>query len=243
MPSAKELIRSWLGRSKKRWPIIIRRASFINRHVGATFLILTTGPTLRTHRPQIEAFLRQHPECVTIACNFIGDLCIPRYHLIINRKRFCMFGPQVHPASTILVGDRIGRWVIRAMIGDRGFEVVPYAGEYAHTRGSLRISPKGRIFLDGGTLVTTAIAVALIMGATNIYCAGMDGFSLYRDRQDDIHFFKDPDQIQFDRRERHERCTWDILQTVDSILSQRGGRLRVITPTVYTNWYDAECCQ
>lgn len=219
---------------KKRYPLWLHRPAYVNRHPGATVLVVATGPSLRTHREDVQNWL-YGPGCnaVTIVCNYAGDLCVPMYQLFANRRRLVTFGGGVHPASSLLIGSYIGHRAIRHAVGDRGYEEVPYAGPYSSEAGSLRIDRRGVVHLTGGTVATIAIGVAIVMGARWVYCAGLDGFSQYAGNPDDIHFFQDADSIDFQKRLMHEQCTHGILRDAAAILEQRGGGLRILTPSVY----------
>jgi len=126
--------------------------------------------------------------------------------------------------------------MIRKRIGNRHFEDVMFKNTYFSDTGVLEIDKKGIIYTKAGTLATIALGTAIVMGAKNIYFAGLDGFSMYQ--PEDIHFFNDNDSIPFDSRLMQEKATNDMLEQAAKIIKERGGELKVITPTVYKAYYD-----
>ncbi len=220
---------------KRRW-LRTREASYLGRHPGQPFLILATGPTVGAYMERIQAFIDGPVHPIVIVCNFGGRLRCGGYHLFANRRRFGTFGPTVPSERRLLLAETFPTWMIRGVIGSRPFERIPYNIEYLAEEGTMAVTDRGVIVSKGGTAVTIAMGAALAMGAQTIYCAGLDGFSIYP--EDKIHFFDDPDAIQWSRRLMHERINWGILRDADAVLRKGGGRVVVVTPTIYTDYYD-----
>ena len=224
---------------KKRRFARLRKPDYFGRHDGKDFLVLATGPTISTHKVEIQRFIRvKRSQLVIMACNYIGDLCIPDYQVIINRKRFCTFGQDAPQAATLILSYLLPRWIIRNVIQDRHYECVYHHGSNVSDYGELSIDDRGVLHTRGSTVAMIALGTAIVMGARFVYCAGLDGFSQYAHRQEDTHCFKDPESIQFDRRLINEHATHGILKDCAKILGERGGTLKVITPTVYKEFYD-----
>ena len=225
---------------KKRRFVILDKPSYVRRHEGRDFLVVATGPSIRTHREEIRRFIWPR-DLIIIAVNYIGDLCLPCYHLIVNRSKLCRFGKDISPLSIPLVSPWLPTRIVGAALDGRTYERIMYRGTYPNTgnTGSLQLKANGIFKIEGETAATVAVGVALSMGAKNIYCVGMDGFSPFVGREDDIHFYYDADRIPFERRLSLERATHGILKDCAKILSERGGTLKVITPTAYEEFYDA----
>lgn len=223
-----------LLRPKRRWLFRLKRPVYFNRHPGKDFLILATGPNLKNYAHDIQEFIDKYNP-VTIGCNFLGGLFVPQYHAFTNRKQFCMFASNISPQSIPILSVYFNKWIIKKCIGDRYFEWL----QYKYTKGNnipLKIYPNGVINTCEATIATNAIALAISMGAKNVYAVGMDGFSMYP-TIDDIHFYVSVDRQPMERRLYLEERGWDILRIAQDMLQQRGGSLHILTPTVYKPFY------
>jgi hypothetical protein len=222
---------------KSRRFFFLKKPGYDNRHPGRDFLIITTGPSMKEYKNLVRRFIESR-DLVVVGCNFLDGLCVPQYHIITNRKRFCTFAHSVPPESIFLLPRHFPPWLVKNVIGDRYYEEVMYKDKYFADRGSLVIDRKGIIRADGGTSAMIALGVAVVMGARNVYFAGLDGFSMYP--PEDIHFFKDSDSIPFDRRLMQEKNTLDMLDQMNEVLRERGGEIRILTPTVHKKYYAPE---
>ncbi|MDH4027441.1 MAG: hypothetical protein OEU95_01250 [Nitrospirota bacterium] len=223
-------------RNKHKKYIFFRKPVYFNRHPQCDFLITATGPSLGKHQKEIQKFIdKKKPGLKIIVCNYDGGMFKSDYRIIVNRRRFHTFFDS-SKSETLLLSCNFPRWMIRKRIGNRHFEDVMFKNTYFSDTGVLEIDKKGIIYTKAGTLATIALGTAIVMGAKNIYFAGLDGFSMYQ--PEDIHFFNDNDSIPFDSRLMQEKATNDMLEQAAKIIKERGGELKVITPTVYKAYYD-----
>ena len=220
-------IKSRLFRKRKRF-FIIKTPKYINRHPGKDFLILATGPTIKTHRKQIQDFIdKKNP--IVIATNFIDGLYEPEYHMFNSRARFCTYAHTVSPFSILLLVPWLPTRIIKAFIGNRYYEKIMIRSKYPGYMGKLIKIKKGICHFELSSVATVAAGTALVMGAKKIYFAGLDGFSLYRPKE--IHFFNEKQNISYGRRLIHEGATYDILNDLSKYAP-----IEIITPTVYKEY-------
>ena len=107
-----QIIKNRLRPRKKKRFFLLRKPVYFQRHIGKDFLILATGPGIKTYRDRIQAFIKEKKPIV-IATNFIDNLCIPEYHMFNSRFRFCNFVKTVHSKSTLLLVPWCPKWVIK----------------------------------------------------------------------------------------------------------------------------------
>ena len=157
--------------SKKIFHPRLHLPAYLNRHYGRPALILGAGPSLRTCRQEIEAFIWKRP--VILAANTAEAPRIARtYTSFTNRRRFCEYGARIPPEVRLLIGPHIPRRTVRAIIGQRAFERMPFV------RGEREFSVEQGIpqtdCYESGILL---FAVAYAMGCTELYGVGFDGYT------------------------------------------------------------------
>lgn len=230
------------GSGKKNLNVRLVKPAYYQRHPDSNILIVATGPSLKEYGALLAKYVKTHKgSLVTIGVNFLDDLLIPDYHMFTNRKKFCTFVRAVPDESRMLLTPTIAKKVIKEHMPDRAYEEIMFKEEVPSkdqneiNQGSLLVDSQGIFYTKGSTVATTALGVAIVMGAKNVYFAGLDGFSMYE--PDKIHHFKVDDIIPFERRLTQQRVTADILRNGNRILEGRGGGVTIITPTVYKEYH------
>lgn len=223
-----------LTKTKKRF-VILRKPVYFERHINdnTDFLILACGPSLLQYREGIQNFIERH-KVITIGCNFLNNMFIPHYHIFVNRHRFCSYVHSAHKESTLLLSPSISRRIIKNRVGDRYYEEVMFKNIYPSKDGGLE-TRRGIIYTKGATVAVIACGVALVMGARNIFAAGLDGYSLNLERP---LYYDESDRKSSRDLSNVEKCAHSALQDIACTVRQHRGFLKIITPTVYKEYYD-----
>ncbi len=161
---------AWLRPKKILWPRL-EMPGYINRHYGRPALILGAGPSLRTCHREIEAFVKWKRPVVLAANNAEVPGMRRDYACFANRRRFCEYGATIPPDVRLLIGPHIPRKTIRAIIGRRKFERMPFVRGERGFSVHLGIPQIGCI--ECGILL---FAVAYAMGCSEIFGVGFDGY-------------------------------------------------------------------
>lgn len=203
---------------------------------GEKALVICAGSSTKTHAEDIIEFMTKE-QPFTIGINNITHLFAPDYHLWVNTKRFRNFGKNSLKASTLLLGKGIHLKTIREVIGKRDYHLI----NFTDMKPGVPLGyGKGKIlgfFRTGGNL---AVMIAHLMGASEVNIVGMDGHTIHS--YEDIksgkqpHHCYDENYVPFDQElcVKKDRITANVLRD----LSNYGIKLRILTPTVYKEFYE-----
>lgn len=209
-----------------------KKVSYIDRHKGRDFLILANGPSLEKYKEQIDEFIQKH-DPVILGANFLNDLFAPHYHAFNNKKRFTMYVDSVNPESKLLIGENIPQ----AMID----EYVKTDYEHLYFKDVLDSNfniINGKIQSNCRTISVLLIGVAIVMGASRVFVAGMDGY-LGKDKITNTLFYEE--QIKPEKEEYLvDRHKWNdfFLTQIDKYLCEHHKEgIHILTPTCHRSFY------
>jgi 4-hydroxy 2-oxovalerate aldolase len=220
-------------------------AAYKDRHDGRNLLILSNGTSLVLCRDKINRFIELY-DPVVIGSNYLGGLFVPHYHSFNDRKRFSDFISFVHPDSKLLLSSTFPREFI-CEYTDRDYELI---GHKEAQDVSFNIE-NGLIVSSSRAISVLSVATAIVMGAKNIFIAGMDG---YKDaetfmskgigaRPEPSDFHNDPMKISARSGEYKEQMAWhnsinNSLRDINEyLLSHNRNELIIITPTTHKAFY------
>lgn len=198
-------------------------------------LIICAGASTREYQDEIMQFMSDENPFV-IGINNITHLFDPEYHLWVNTKRFRNFGKNTWPESTLLLGKGIHIKTIREVIGNRDYYLI----NFTDMKPGVPLGYKnGKIlgfFRTGGNL---AVMIAHLMGASEVNIVGMDGHTFHP--YDEVksgkkpHHCYDENYVPFDKElcVKKDKITNGVLRE----LTNYGIKLRILTPTVYKEFY------
>lgn len=204
---------------------------------GEGALIIAAGSTIKEYRDEIWNFIVKEG-LFTIGVNNITEFFIPNYHLWTNTKRFRTFGKHIYKKSNILLSAGIHLKTVREVIGDRKYTVI----NFTDMKEGVPIGYKnGKIYGFYRTAGNLAIMIAHLMGAKKIYIVGMDGHTFHN--YEDVKRGEKPHHCYAENYEPFpkEICIKKdkITNGVLSSLRDYGIDFRIITPTVYKEFYDS----
>ncbi|MDQ7834264.1 MAG: aldolase catalytic domain-containing protein [Humidesulfovibrio sp.] len=205
---------------------------YAGRHSGRPFLILANGPSLRSSHNQIKAFIKKYNPIV-MGANFLGGMFTPHYHAFTSKKRFITYVDSVAPESRLLLSPYFGEEFIRQHT-EREWEPISYL---TAPRETLTIED-GVISNDCYSVSMLLIAVAAVMGAGEVFVAGMDGY-LHSDADGSFYFYEEKDDTaspEFNLT--RQRWGTHTLALLDALLVGMGlSGVNIITPTDYERYY------
>ena len=207
-----------------------------NKENGKTSIIIGAGSSLSTYSGKVSRLLFNH-NTFSIGINNIIHTVIPDYHLWTNKKRLSQFGDNISESSCLVIGSGIPEKLIQSKI-NRDYcrlQLIDQRNEPLHVsddeiRGSFR------------TAGCVGIVLAHFMGASNIYVAGMDGYTLYNKKS-------------LDKKKANHHCygsgytddaEWEDCLEKDRLVSQNlrniyeyGIDFKIVTPTKFSKFHDS----
>jgi len=125
---------------------------------------------------------------------------------------------------------------VQKLLNGLPFEEIAMRSGGIGQKADFGVDSNGCIESAGATTAPIAIAVALAMGARNIYVAGMDGYSGHEKR---FHYYDKEDSGEKSTLLQHESRTLNYLPLLQQLARKQGGDLRILTPTTYTDFFDS----
>lgn len=149
---------------------MLKTPSYLNRHRGEDFLVLVSGKYLKEQERDIHDFIKRYQPRI-IASNDLAWFTTPHYHSFFNRRRFCTFAHTICRESQIILSPYLAKHIIRHF----------YKGDYEY---AMFRNEDNRTFEVADGIISSScrssalmnIGIAIVMGARNIYVAGLDGF-------------------------------------------------------------------
>jgi len=210
-----------------------QQVPYARRHSGRDFLILANGPTLKRYQDEIKRFIDRYRPIV-MGANYLGGLFVPDYHAFTLTKRFLKYIHAVNDRSTLLISPYIPQDLVDAHAG-RPFEHLYYQDVL---KADFDIH-NGVITTNCRTVSILLIGVATVMGANQVFVAGLDGYlGLAQDGQG-RHFYREENDIDDERLniERHKWCQY-YLSAIDKYRMDQGhDGIKILTPTSYAMFY------
>lgn len=196
------------------------RVPYVNRHQGQSILVLANGPTLVSHKKQIDELIETENPIVMGANNLAG-LFVPDYHAFNNQRRFNQYINDVSDKSKILIGPGIKNRGI-----DKEFEEIVC---YNSSVSDLNII-NGVITSNCRSIAVLMGAIALAMGAKKLYFAGLDG---YLDGKT-LFYHEDESSDNVHILEKHKANQKYLKELYECAQKLGCEEFRIITPTTYT---------
>lgn len=206
-------------------------ASYKGAHSGKIFLVIANGPTLRKYEEKITAFIETYKPIV-LAANFCNTVT-PDYHAFVNVGRYNSYKHTVSPDSKLLLSEEIVQHDSSA-----SDHLLLLYDNYLKNRFDID-EPTGRINTNCCTVSVLLLGVAIVMGGTEIYAVGMDGYIDTDDSGNFLYYGKESndEQEEADILKKHQWCAKHIGE-INTYLKCRGhAGISILTPTSYKTWF------
>jgi hypothetical protein len=231
--------------SKSRRIRVMPEPNYLNRHLGRDFLILGAGPTLKTHINAIKIFAEKR-NLVSIGTNNTYELFYSDYVGFTNRYRFSQFGLGVKTgARSALLSIHFSDDAI-ARFCTAPHDLVSW--KQTSEPRDCSINSRG-VIAHYGSVGSLMILVAYVMGANNIFIAGMDGAPPEgKLTSESLHFRDIPYKVHLSEAQQAEKYGYwlkgvlPITYAAIQNWARETGRREFIslTPTNYGEYFDPE---
>ena len=213
---------------------ITRFKDIVGSERGKNFLIICPGKSVLKYWNNIKKFIAEKKPIV-LGINNITDLYHPDIHLWTNNERLKQFGGCILKKSTVFIGCHIlAENLERHKITD--YTLIDYT-DRDKTEKPFYDSKNGIIKGYYRTSGCLAIMICHLLGAKNIYIAGLDGFSFDLKQSGEIHWYTSADE------KKKLTCTeyyflYDApMKTILDTLKKTGLYFKIITPTLFNEHY------
>jgi len=201
-------------------------------------LIICAGSSIKNYKQEINKFIEKEKP-ITIGINNITHQHISKYHLYTNTQRFRTFGKNISNNSELLLGSGISIKLIKEIIGNKDYTLINYTD-----KPEIQLDyRKGKIFGFYRTAGCLAIMILKIMGVNEVNIVGMDGYSLY-------------DEKDLLNKEKSHHCygegftdtaSWETCIKKDKLINDivlknlrnYGLNFKILTPTKYEEFHDS----
>jgi len=212
--------------------LTITTPSYVNRHQDRNFLILGGGPSIKENIDKIKK-LQEELNPVVIAVNRAHDEINIDYHAFTNRKRLKSNSKLIRKNAKLLLGVHLPKKIINKF---KNYDLVMYQ----NTESDFSIN-NGIIGSNCRTSAVLMIAVAYIMGAKEIFIAGLDGYSNLIKSKKDIHFWEEErveNRAYNEYLLRIEALNDKYLNQINKFLMKKGHpKLKIITETTHLEYF------
>lgn len=215
----------------------MRKFSYLeNKEKGKSAIIIGAGSSISKYENEINNFI-QKANPITIGINNISSFIVPDYHVWTNTSRFKDFGNSISKKSRILLGENISKKNIKMVLNHSDYYHVSYTDSEKTNYGY----DKGKVFGHFRTAGCLSVMLSHIMGVSNIFIVGMDGYTLNSEESlmnnnSSQHFYANghSDKASWEECVKKDRIAYGILDGIKDY----GINFSIITPTKFIRHYD-----
>lgn len=204
---------------------------FFGYYKDKKILIIGAGSTIKDYEEKIKSFIKEN-NCITIGINNMTHLFKPYFHLWTNNKRLETFKNCINYNSKLIFG-----YSLTNGIKEYNRESVRqdyYRLNYADHRDLQIQCNNGQIYGYFRTAGCLAIYLAYLLGSNEIFVAGMDGYTLKYNGDQHCYGSGDTDNNTIEYEEKKDNTILYVLHN----LKNCGIKFKIITPTVYKDFYN-----
>lgn len=238
-PLTKEKANQLLNTVSDQFKIIPSEDSFdahdlnlVNKHKNEKILIIANGPSIIKYENEIKNLIREK-NLITIGVNLLPQQFVPDYHIFVSRKRLLKYIDKIHPDSKLLVPSFFGRKLIKEN----------YNGNVTFFNIET-VNDKNESVIEGANqkcvhlnVSISAILMAYLMGSSEIYSVGIDGY--VDEMSSKMVFFYNEDETPDDKKIaslRYEMFSEELDRTYN-FLQEKSVSFSIITPTSHKKYY------
>lgn len=214
---------------------LIKKPIYFNRHLNRNFLIIAGGPSVKKYQKEILNFIR-NKSCVVISVNKFPEFVISDYHVFTNMKRFVQYVDGVDNNTKLLIGPYISIFLIKRKLKKKYESIM-----YLNKQNNFDIK-NGIIQTDCRTSPILATGISIVMGAKNVYIAGIDGYQNLLSYKEPINYYDDSkktEEAQINYYNALQEKNEVYLGQVNQYLIRNfNTKLKIITPTEHLKYFD-----
>jgi len=203
-----------------------------NKHKGEKILVIANGPSILTYKNEIDRLITDE-KVITIGVNFLRELFIPTYHMFISRKRLLKYIDRINPNSTLLVPSFFGKELLAENYSGK---ISYFDIDTVNNKDTAVVEKTTQKCLHLNVSIS-AILTAYLMGASEIYAVGIDGYIDEINRK--MVFFYNEDDTPDEKgiaSLRYEMFA-EELDRVSKFLLEKSVSFSIITPTSHKKYY------
>jgi len=228
---------------------------------GSHVLIIGSGSTLLDYDKEIKYFIKNN-DVITFGCNNMHHILTPDYHFWTDKSRYKKFGKNMSKKSIAVFSSVFNKKLI-SKHWNRKYLNFTYKNRKPKDIYTLpKIKYKNKIMYGRfRTVGSISIFYAYIKKASKISVVGMDGYTLYsekdlEDKNNRQHCYGEKGYTDLSKKEINQKLQknkekiksfYEFERTKDiqiykclKALSEYGINFEILTPTVYKKFYNYE---
>lgn len=209
----------------------VKEFSGAGLHKGRKFLILANGPSILKYKDEINEFAKKN-NCVTIGLNYLQGLYKTDYHAFVSKKRFLKYVSTVAKETCLLLPDYFDESMITKSTNNKfiAFPIRESLGSDTPVNGTVQQCA----YLN---VAISAALSACLMGASEIFVAGMDGY-LGKDGEEVKYFYNENDvpEKAEDSSKMYAGLADELRRAAD-YMESKGVPFAIMTPTSHKKYY------
>jgi len=202
---------------------------FIGEYKGCGFLIIGAAATVRHYRSNLIKFAIEN-NLYVIGINNMTHIIIPDFHIWTNNQRLRDFGQCINKDSIVVFGKNLkqeikDKWDVDYY--NLNYEDRAFKGRFEQPTYNNGVSGSFRI---AGNL---SLYLAFLMGASEVYYAGVDGYSQPFNGNQHCYGngFTDSGDMNYEKQK--DGVILDCLRAINKVV-----KFKIITPTIFKEFYD-----
>ena len=202
-------------------------------------IVVCCGSSITDYEKEILQFIKSK-DAVAIGVNKMTNLVTPKYHLWTNKKRWSNYGHTAKKESIKLIGCGLNFEKINRSCEGECIKI-----DYTDKRGNPIDYKDHHIYGFFRSTGNLSIMLCHLMGAKNIYVVGLDGLTLYSEK--DYKSLKAKHHCNDYGDGNTAEGSWERCKEVDesisyslSLLKDYGIKFEIITPTKFKGYYNSD---
>ncbi len=222
------LIFNFKNISKNNFYIRLKEQTLANKHPKSKILVLGTGKNLILKKEKILKFIEDNQPIVIACNNVLNDFDID-YRIFTNRSRFANYSNLIKKNQKIIISPYFKKKFIKKYINSLQYSYV-YFKIKPKISSSFMIKKNIISFQKIPNVGFISILLASIMGAENIYIAGLDGYS-----KSNINYYHEKDQHDLEYLINQEVYLKKLANDINFYLNNKNIDITSITSSKYFN--------
>ncbi len=218
---------------------------------GKHIVVIGSGSNLLTYKNEILSYINNN-DVITIGCNNMSHIVIPHFHLFIDRTRFRSFGDKINSKSLPIFTPVFSRGLIRKY-WEHDYIVAPFRH---YEKEEILFVEDNILQCHFFTSCMASILFSHINHADKITVVGMDGYTFHNRKllssgdesqhcygkgfTDRIHKYRGMGLTEEIFEYFVSVNKDDLIEKTLSEIIKFGAKFKIITPTVYSEYYDGE---
>ncbi len=225
------------------------RPAYVDILKNKEVLIFGNGPSLNESKNKIIKLVK-NKNLVTLGANNITQFFNVDYLAFVNRKRFSAYSKYINSSSKLLLSPYFKKNFISSHISlNRDYFEIMYLNN--KIKNTKKLIQNNLILYNCSSTTLLLILISYVMGAKNIFIAGLDGYKIENlDKSKSTHFYgieKDLYQdrgkeIQIKKLKDFNYEQIKVLNILNNFFEKKNLKnyFKIITKTKYIEYYNSD---